>query len=93
MTQFAGFEKSSVQIGGGAAAEFEGVTTGAVAEVLITSFITRSIGIFAIFDCEKTVVETVKTQTNSKNFFIVSFLLIKIGYKYKTRKSFIDNLN
>ena len=50
-------------------------STGTVAEVLTTFFITDSIGIFAIFDCEKTGVETVKTQTNSKKFFIVSFFI------------------
>ena len=66
-------EKSSDQSTVGATEEVEDVTTGIVAEVLITSFITRSFGKLAILDCAKTVAETVKTQTNSKIFFIVSF--------------------
>ena len=70
MTQFAGSEKSSDQIGDGAEAELEVGITGAIHPLFATIFITFPSGIIAVLDCEKTMNETIKQQASSRIFFI-----------------------
>ena len=90
MTQFPGSEKSSDQIGSGAVAEFEGVTTGTVTSIFAAYFTAFFLAFLPFFFAVQKLQSLQLIDKQVVIFFSLLGFLVKSECKYKTTKSYTD---